>query len=91
MGLLSIEPLTYIRGRSIPNQYLIVDDALGYIAGMCLQTRGPKAVIVCRRSVVSWFGTERWLRDVRVSLPFRAGRASSSTHSGCGTGTPACG
>jgi PhoH-like ATPase len=27
MGLLSIEPLTYIRGRSIPNQYLIVDEA----------------------------------------------------------------
>lgn len=27
MGMLSIEPLTYIRGRSIPNQYLIVDEA----------------------------------------------------------------
>lgn len=27
MGLLGIEPLTYIRGRSIPNQYLIVDEA----------------------------------------------------------------
>ncbi|BCS54322.1 PhoH family protein [Geobacter sp. SVR] len=27
MGLLDIEPLTYIRGRSIPNQYLIVDEA----------------------------------------------------------------
>lgn len=27
MGLLEIEPLTYIRGRSIPNQYLIVDEA----------------------------------------------------------------
>jgi PhoH-like ATPase len=27
MGLLSIEPLTYIRGRSIPNQYLVVDEA----------------------------------------------------------------
>ena len=26
-GLLHIEPLTYIRGRSIPNQYLIVDEA----------------------------------------------------------------
>ena len=26
-GLLSIEPLAYIRGRSIPNQYLIVDEA----------------------------------------------------------------
>src|SRR4029079_19743937 len=24
MGILEIEPLTYIRGRSIPNQYLIV-------------------------------------------------------------------
>src|SRR5438045_2837894 len=24
-GMLNIEPLTYIRGRSIPNQYLIVD------------------------------------------------------------------
>ncbi len=27
LGLLSIEPLTYIRGRSIPNQFLIVDEA----------------------------------------------------------------
>lgn len=27
MGLLEIEALTYIRGRSIPNQYLIVDEA----------------------------------------------------------------
>ena len=27
MGLLQIEPLTYIRGRSIPNQYMIVDEA----------------------------------------------------------------
>jgi PhoH-like ATPase len=27
MGLMEIEPLTYIRGRSIPNQYLIVDEA----------------------------------------------------------------
>ncbi|MFH1016743.1 MAG: PhoH family protein [Pseudomonadota bacterium] len=27
MGMLSIEPLTYIRGRSIPNQFLIVDEA----------------------------------------------------------------
>ena len=26
-GLLQIEPLTFIRGRSIPNQYLIVDEA----------------------------------------------------------------
>ena len=26
-GLLNIEPLTYIRGRSIPRQYLIVDEA----------------------------------------------------------------
>ncbi|HAR41706.1 MAG TPA: phosphate starvation-inducible protein PhoH [Bdellovibrionales bacterium] len=26
-GLLQIEPLTYIRGRSIPSQYLIVDEA----------------------------------------------------------------
>jgi len=27
MGLLEIEALTYIRGRSIPNQYMIVDEA----------------------------------------------------------------
>jgi PhoH-like ATPase len=27
MGILEIEALTYIRGRSIPNQYLIVDEA----------------------------------------------------------------
>ena len=27
LGLIQIEPLTYIRGRSIPNQYLIVDEA----------------------------------------------------------------
>jgi PhoH-like ATPase len=26
-GMLNIEPLTYIRGRSIANQYLIVDEA----------------------------------------------------------------
>jgi PhoH-like ATPase len=26
-GLLQIEPLTYIRGRSIPQQYLIVDES----------------------------------------------------------------
>lgn len=26
-GWLEIEPLTYIRGRSIPNQYLIIDEA----------------------------------------------------------------
>jgi PhoH-like ATPase len=26
-GLMEIEPLTYIRGRSIPNQYMIVDEA----------------------------------------------------------------
>jgi PhoH-like ATPase len=28
MGMLEIEPLTYIRGRSIPRQYLIVDENL---------------------------------------------------------------
>ena len=27
MGILEIEPLTYIRGRSIPHQFLIVDEA----------------------------------------------------------------
>ena len=27
MGFIQIEPLTYIRGRSIPNQFLIVDEA----------------------------------------------------------------
>ena len=27
LGVLAIEPLTYIRGRSIPNQFLIVDEA----------------------------------------------------------------
>lgn len=27
MGLLEIEPLTYIRGRSIPRQYMIIDEA----------------------------------------------------------------
>jgi PhoH-like ATPase len=27
LGLIAIEPLTYIRGRSIPNQYIIVDEA----------------------------------------------------------------
>ncbi|MCD6499997.1 MAG: PhoH family protein [Deltaproteobacteria bacterium] len=27
MGYMQIEPLTYIRGRSIPNQYMIVDEA----------------------------------------------------------------
>ena len=27
MGLLQIEPLTYIRGRTIPQQYLIIDEA----------------------------------------------------------------
>ncbi|NMB73932.1 MAG: PhoH family protein [Myxococcales bacterium] len=27
MGLIEIEPLTYIRGRSIPNQYIIVDES----------------------------------------------------------------
>ncbi len=26
-GLIEIEPLTYIRGRSLPNQYLVVDEA----------------------------------------------------------------
>ncbi len=27
MGMMQIEPLTYIRGRSIPNQFMIVDEA----------------------------------------------------------------
>jgi PhoH-like ATPase len=27
MGLIEIEPLTYIRGRSIPNQYIIIDES----------------------------------------------------------------
>ena len=27
MGFIEIEPLTYIRGRSIPNQFIIVDEA----------------------------------------------------------------
>ena len=27
MGLIEVEPLTYIRGRSIPSQYMIVDEA----------------------------------------------------------------
>ena len=27
MGMMAIEPLTYIRGRSIPNQFMIVDEA----------------------------------------------------------------
>ena len=27
LGFIEIEPLTYIRGRSIPNQYMIVDEA----------------------------------------------------------------
>lgn len=30
-GLLHIEPLTYIRGRSIPGQYLIVDEAQNHL------------------------------------------------------------
>lgn len=27
LGMIAIEPLTYIRGRSIPNQYMIIDEA----------------------------------------------------------------
>jgi PhoH-like ATPase len=27
LGMIEIEPLTYIRGRSLPNQFLIVDEA----------------------------------------------------------------
>ena len=27
LGFIEIEPLTYIRGRSLPNQYMIVDEA----------------------------------------------------------------
>jgi len=27
MGIIEVEPLTYIRGRSIPNQYMIIDEA----------------------------------------------------------------
>jgi PhoH-like ATPase len=27
LGMIAIEPLTYIRGRSIPNQYIIIDEA----------------------------------------------------------------
>jgi PhoH-like ATPase len=27
LGIMEIEPLTYIRGRSIPNQYMVVDEA----------------------------------------------------------------
>ncbi len=27
MGMMAIEPLTYIRGRSIPNQFMIIDEA----------------------------------------------------------------
>jgi PhoH-like ATPase len=27
MGLLEVEPLTYIRGRSLPNQYMVIDEA----------------------------------------------------------------
>ena len=27
MGVVQVEPLTYIRGRSLPNQFLIVDEA----------------------------------------------------------------
>ena len=27
LGMLEVEPLTYIRGRSIPDQFLIVDEA----------------------------------------------------------------
>jgi PhoH-like ATPase len=27
MGMIAVEPLTYIRGRSIPNQFMIVDEA----------------------------------------------------------------
>ena len=27
LGIVEIEPLTYIRGRSIPNQFIIVDEA----------------------------------------------------------------
>ncbi|MDD2651045.1 MAG: PhoH family protein, partial [Candidatus Cloacimonetes bacterium] len=26
-GLIELEPLTYIRGRSLPNQYIIIDEA----------------------------------------------------------------
>ena len=27
LGILEIEPLTYIRGRSIPNQFMVIDEA----------------------------------------------------------------
>ena len=27
LGVVQVEPLTYIRGRSIPNQFMIVDEA----------------------------------------------------------------
>src|SRR5665811_389048 len=31
LGYIEIEPLTYIRGRSIPNQYIIVDEVLSLV------------------------------------------------------------
>lgn len=30
MGLIEVEPLTYIRGRSIPNQFIVIDECFPY-------------------------------------------------------------
>ena len=49
MGIVEIEPLTYIRGRSIPNQYMIVDEAQNltpHEAKTILTRAGDKTKIV---------------------------------------------
>ena len=51
MGYIDIEPITYIRGRSIPRQYLIIDEAQNLTAHevKTLLTRageGTKVVLI---------------------------------------------
>ncbi len=53
-GYLSIEPLTYIRGRSIPQQYMIVDEAQNLTPKQMktLITRaGPGTKVVCMGNI----------------------------------------
>ena len=58
-GTLVLEPLTYIRGRSIPNQFMIVDEA---------QNLTPHEVKTIASRVGSWISTICHGSPVRRSL-----------------------
>ena len=82
-GMLNIEPLTYIRGRSIPKQYLIVDEAQNLTPKQmkALVTRaGPGSKLVCLGNIAQI--DTPYLTETTCGLTYVVNRFRGWAHSG---------